>query len=53
MPDSVQMPLQDCLLLSTLLYRIRINDTFELFDSDDNDEDNIIRLIEVEMLEEV
>ena len=53
MPDLVQMPLRDYLLLSTLLYRIRINDIFELFDSNDDDEDNIIRLIEVEILEEV
>ena len=52
-PDSVQIPLQDCLLLSTLLYRIRINNIFELFDSDNNDENNIIRLIEAEILEEV
>ena len=47
------MPLRDCLLLLTLPRGIRINDMFELFDSDDDDEDNIARLIEVEMLEEV
>ena len=53
MPNLVQMPLRDCPLPSTPLCRICINDTFEPFDSDDDDKDNIIRLIEVEILEEV
>ena len=53
MPNSVQIPLQDYLLLLTLLYRIRINNMFEPFDSNNNDEDNITCLIEVEILEEV
>ena len=54
MPDLVQIPLRDCLLPLTPSYRIYINDTFELFNSDDDDdEDNITRLIEAEMPEEV